>query len=222
VEDENAGIGGPVTTINFEGNTYYYNKNTNTQPPMIPTTISSSSLWYQNRGTHDYSLARGIVSSGSLTNGLRIANSGTGYWYWRGGDPEDTDNWGTLELINLVERVAREWRRLYPDYPIITSMDMSRKNGGTFLPHTQHENGLELDMRYIRNDGSSGEVDFNVNRGDYSQQRSQALIDLFQNESRVYKILVDSRANLTGSKIQIVSGHHHHFHVWLYDPDGNN
>lgn len=223
VEDENAGIGGPATTISYEGNTYYYNKNTNTQPPMIPMTISSTSPWYRNRGTHDYSLARGTVSSGSLTNGLRIANNGTGYQYYRGGDLEDTDNWGILEIINLVERVARAWRRLYPDYPIITSMDMSKQNGGDWRPdHTQHQNGLDVDMRYIRKDGSSGGVNFDVNPGDYSRDRTQALFDLFQNESGVYRILVDSRVNLTGSKIQIISGHHHHFHLQLKDPDGNN
>lgn len=72
----------------------------------------------------DYSLAMKTPSSGILTNGLRIANSSTRYWYCYGGDPYDTDNWGTLELINLVERLAREWRRRYSDYPLITSIDI--------------------------------------------------------------------------------------------------
>jgi len=82
-------------------------------------------------------------------------------------------------------------------------------------------------MRYIRIDGTddpSGPVDFDnpITASYYSQSRTQALIDLFQNETSVYMILVDSRASLTGSKLQIASGHNHHLHVWIYDPDGSN
>ncbi len=230
IEDENAGNGGPVTTISYEGNTYYYNKNSNTQPPVLPLDIPTSSAWYRNRGTHDYSLARGTVSSGTLTNGLRIANSGTGYQYWWGGDTPDTDNWGTLELINLVERVARAWRRLYPDYPLITSMDISKQNGGDWRPdHTSHQNGLDVDMRYIRNDNTANPFDFN-NLQDYNpsqginyynQTATQKLINLFLNSGAII-IFVDSRSNLSGSGVQEASGHHHHFHVRIADPDGTN
>lgn len=181
VEDENAGIGGPVTTITYQGNTYYYNRTSNTSPPMISVSTPSGDSLYVNRGTHDYSLARGTVSSGRLSNGLRIANSSTGYQYYRGGHPDDSDNWAILELINLVERVARKWDQLY-DYPIITSMDMSRQTGGYFggnPPHTQHQNGLEVDVRYIRTDNSSGLVDIIQQPTLYSRSRTQQLVDLF-------------------------------------------
>ncbi len=191
-----------------------------TQPPVLPLDIPISSAWYRNRGTHDYSLARGNVSSGTLTNGLRIANSGTGFQYWWGGDTPDSDNWGTLELINLVEKVAREWRRLYPDYPLITSMDMSRQSGGYFggnPPHTSHQNGLDVDVRYIRKDGYSSGV--TTNSSNYSRTRTQELINLF---FKFGNIIVIYSADTELQGITYEADHNDHFHVRIADPDGNN
>jgi hypothetical protein len=222
VEDENNGIGGPITTISYQGNNYYYNRNSADSPPLISTSTPWGDSLYVNRGTHDYSLARGTVSNGRLSNGLRIANSGTGYQYYRGGDPADTDNWAILELINFVERVAREWNRRYPGYPIITSMDMSRQTGGYFggnPPHTQHQNGLEVDVRYIRNDNSSDSV--SITSAFYSRSRTQQVVDLFLELATGAGVTILSADNqLQG--VQFNAAHTNHMHAWITDPDGNN
>jgi hypothetical protein len=219
VEDENNGIGGPITTISYQGNNYYYNRNSADSPPLISTSTPWGDSLYVNRGTHDYSLARGTVSNGRLSNGLRIANSGTGYQYYRGGDPADTDNWAILELINFVERVAREWNRRYPGYPIITSMDMSRQPGGPFPPHDQHQNGLEVDVRYIRTDNSSGGV--LVTDPSYSRTRTQQLVDLFLGLATGAGVTILSADNqLQG--VQFDADHTDHMHIWIVDPDGSN
>jgi len=160
---------------------------------------------------------------------LRIANSGVGYQYYRGEDPEDTDNWAILELINFVERVAREWNRRYPGYPIITSMDMSRQRGGPFPPHDQHQNGLEVDIRYIRIDGTadpSGPIDFDddVTRNFYSQLRTQALVDLFEElaPGAGVTIIADPRSQLLGVVYDNSGEHSNHMHAWITDPDGGS
>lgn len=230
VEDENAGIGGPVTVITYQGNTYYYSRTSNTSPPMISTSTPSSDSLYVNRGTHDYSLARGTVSAGRLSNGLRIANSGSGYYdknafvtipnpnYIR-----DEHNWGILEIIRLIENVARQWNQRHSSGPRIGVGDISLQRGGNTLDHDQHENGLEVDVRYVRNNGTEGPVN-TQNDPLYSQQLSQELINLFMNSGfSVFRIWVGD-PQLQGSVVvyDATGVHNNHFHVWINDPDVSN
>ena len=225
VEDENAGIGGPVTTIKYQGNTYYYNRTDANSPPQIPTTITNSNDWYENRGTHDYSLARGTETNGQLENGLRIANQGTGYQYYSGCDPPDSDNWGTLELIRLVEHVGRKWEAVYPSYPTTTSMDMSREGGGFWQGtpgcpgHDQHQKGLEVDARYIRNDNSSGPLNIILNPNDYSPSRTQDLVNLFNSLGTII-VIFSADPQLSGTTFDGSGEHNDHLHIWIADPDG--
>lgn len=216
VEDENNG----TSIIDHQGATTWFVSGDVSYPPLIPRNITSPNLLYPNRGTHDYSIARGTPTSGTLHNGLRIANQGTGYQYWWGGDLPDSDNWGTLELIDLVERVARKWYSLgHPNH--VTSMDMSRQSGGYFggnPPHTSHQNGLDVDIRYIRSDNSSDGV-LITDTQRYSRQRTQELINLFLGTGRVAQIL-SADTQLQG--ITYDADHTNHFHVRIYDPDSSN
>jgi hypothetical protein len=223
VENENT----PATTqITYGSDTYYYGNDINFyNPPIIPKLPLSD--WEMNVGTHDYTLASDIPKlpypppaneKGTLINGLRIANSGTGYQYERGGDAADTDNWGALELINLIEKVARKWNTSYPSYPVITSMDMSKEGGGYFHPHDSHQKGLDMDMRYIRSDNSSGGVTTD-NISLYSRTRTQELINLLFQLGNIVLIYSDD-TQLQG--ITYDADHNNHFHVRIADPDGNN
>ena len=48
---------------------------------------------------------------GSLQGGLNMVDQGTGYWHY---NPEnDTDDWGTLALINMIEGAGRNWSNRY-------------------------------------------------------------------------------------------------------------
>jgi hypothetical protein len=66
---------------------------------------------------------------GILMNGLRIANVGKGYYYFRSANPDlDYDNYGALRAINLIEAVAKDWEKIHPDlYPL--KKDMFVHNG---------------------------------------------------------------------------------------------
>ncbi|MBA4313586.1 MAG: hypothetical protein C0417_13255 [Chlorobiaceae bacterium] len=223
VEDENGGINGVRNIIEYGAEFFDYDKNSTSDPPKISKTILSTNAWYTNREMHDYSLARGNWTSGSLVNGLRIANYGIGYQYWRGSDVADTDNWATLELINLFEKVARKWNASYPNYPIITSMDMSLQCGGPFIvnditQHGSHQNGLDVDIRYIRTDNSSEPVDINNNTF-YSRQRTQELINCFRQTGNV-SLIFSADNNL--DNITYDADHTNHLHIRILDPDGNN
>src|SRR5256885_874419 len=102
------------------------------------------------------SIAHGTRSSGTLSGGIHLPDAGFGYYHYYGTDPLNTDDWGTLALVNTIEGAARCWtprtRRNY------RPGDMSLINGGTFSPHVDHQNGLDVDVRYVRNDGDTSLV----------------------------------------------------------------
>jgi hypothetical protein len=235
VEEENSGSYdmGPQTTITYNGNTYTYDPNDANQPPLIPLTTPSTDSLYSHIGTCDYTLAVGAVNNGRLSNGLRIPDQGTGYGDCSDTSPLDIHNWGTYELIHLIEKVGRAWNKKYPSNRIgVTSISL--QSGGYFYPHTQHQNGLEADVLYVSTDdtynttiwvnGLNGVI--GAASSDYDQARSQELINLFCSLGDVYEVLVGSGSGITGTLVHTDNSgtiqkpdHWTHFHVWLYNPD---
>ena len=231
VEDENNGVTGMQTPIIDEsGNTHYgwYVRTDQNLPPPISTSISSSNVLYPNRGTHDYSLARGTVSNGTLYNGLRYGDAGTGYYdknqndiCWR-----DMGKYGTLELVNYLEKVARAWNQLhpYPPGPRIGLGDASLQYGGDYWDchgnhHDQHQNGLEVDLRYVRNDNIESPV--TISSTAYDRPRTQQLVNLFLGLATGAGVtILSSDDQLQG--VWVVGGHTDHLHIWIADPDGTN
>jgi murein endopeptidase len=193
-------------------------------PPILPTNLSVVSNWYANRGTYDYSLAKGTRGEGCLTNGIRIADQGTGYRYFSNTDPHDSDNWGTLGMLNAVESVARSWHAYRHSYPL-TTLDMSRQNGGSFPPHSGHTNGLDLDAMYV----STGPYQYGtfvlISSSTYDREGTYQLLLMFNNLPNVFRILT-SDTNLanrsTTDKIQLLANHGDHFHVDFLDEDGTD
>ena len=233
VEDQNGGVTGFSSPIvdEYGGEHYdWYVSADATRPPILSISISSPNVLYPNRGTHDYSLAKGSVSSGTLHNGLRISHGSTGYIYVSGNTPEcdvpDTDNWGTVELVNLIEAVGRKWRAIDQNYPDMVVKDMSKAAGGPFttneytncLGHAQHQNGLEVDIRNVRQDRSTDPVQY-TDTQNYSRARTQQLVNLFFQLGNIV-LIYSADQQLTG--ITYDSKHTDHLHVWIQDPDGSN
>lgn len=108
---------------------------------------------------HNPSIASGTRSNGQLLNGLNLPDTGFGYIHYLNQDIKDSDDWGTLSMINVIEQVGREFRRkpcqtfysLADFLPREQPGDMSRQLGGAFSPHVEHQNGLDVDVRYVRN-----------------------------------------------------------------------
>ena len=127
-----------------------------------------------------------------------------------------------MEFINLIEKVARTWMQKYTNYPLITVRDISHQSGGpwpdvgTCKGHSQHQNGLEADIRIVRNDGSSDGIDRFSSF--YSPERTQQLVDLFQDLGNINKIFFND-PNIVG--VESRTGHDDHLHIWINDPDGD-
>ncbi|MDD5425002.1 MAG: penicillin-insensitive murein endopeptidase [candidate division Zixibacteria bacterium] len=112
------------------------------------------------------SIAHGDPSYGYITNAINLVNNGEGYYHFLGADVMDTDDWGVLHMINMIESAGREWsdNGLFP--PLIGVGDISRGDltmqefGGDWNPdHTSHQNGLDVDVRYLRKDDLNNSLD---------------------------------------------------------------
>lgn len=193
----------------------------------------------------DPSIAKGLpYSSGSLVGGINLVNNGTGYYHYLGSDAFDYDDWGTLTLVNTIEAVGRAWwtgqgRGTDPqscwveaDAPVYGSGDMSKRDGGEWFPDhpSSHQNGLDVDVRYLRLDNMSGEnawLDISLNPEAWDTLTSMDLLDcfLYYTDDRVQDIFIspilyDLLALPRDARMSWLSGHDNHFHVRIYDPDG--
>jgi len=168
---------------------------------------------------------------GWIENALNMVNTGTGYYHY---NPEkiDRDDWGTLHLINMIEGTGRDWYNNRPP-PRIGVGDLSwgdqntQQFGGYWSDHICHQNGLEVDIRYVRNDGL--EVGLNLGTADsiyFYVGATVALLNYLFNNSNPDKIYVSSycRGKIVFTGIDTVydatGGHDDHFHLRIQDPDG--
>jgi murein endopeptidase len=115
--------------------------------------------------------------------------------------------------------VLAEVRARHPEMPRLAIGDLSRPQGGSFgrtrdfIGHASHQNGLDVDIYYPRDDRRRGKpktVD-GVNRRD-----AQRLVDAFVDAGAEY-VFVGLRVGLTGPRkvVQAIPHHDDHLHVRL-------
>lgn len=179
----------------------------------------------------DPSKAIDFCCNGSLQGGLNITNSGEGYTTYQGCDPIDTDDWGTLQLINCIEASGRAFG--IPE-PIIRKGDMSLQLGGEWgcnatgggpdcCGHACHQNGLEVDMRYLSKKYFSDPLDisYQSETGYYDTTLTRILMKHIIQCCDVSLIYVDmdylgfNNDDLPQSVLVHMPGHSDHFHVEL-------
>jgi murein endopeptidase len=180
-------------------------------------------------------LHMGSRTQGSLIGATNLPDVGTGYYHFLGNDSLNTDDWGGAEAMNkLIPTVGAQWYQNHPT-PRIGVGDISRQNGGQFLPHSEHQNGLDVDIRYVGKETSPGvnyEGPINLtNTNDltnlYDRTRTVELLNLFAANASIYRIIVHPNAGISSADVPGVNivvdtqtGHADHFHLSLIDPDG--
>jgi len=170
---------------------------------------------------------------GYIEKAFNLPNQGTGYYHYNPdkGEPLiDTDDWGVLALINMIEGAGRLW--VWNEYspPRIGVGDLSKGDqytqqfGGYFPPHSCHQNGLEVDIRYVRNDDLDSALNIAWYPEYFDEFATEILIRYLIRNAHIELIYVDtlhSSLNHIGySFILHLSGHSDHFHVRIIDPDG--
>lgn len=178
----------------------------------------------------DPSFARGVPSDGSLDGGINLRDFSFGYYHYLGDDDVDTDDWGTLALLNTVEGTGRRWLGVEPGTtsPCWSAFrgahigvgDLSRQTGGLFPPHRLHQNGLDVDMRYVRSDNLEGPVDASAPDTLFDLDGTLALFNCFLRAGRVRFFIIDTQyvgiRDTAGTGLIVHdSTHRNHFHVQI-------
>jgi conjugal transfer mating pair stabilization protein TraG len=71
--------------------------------------------------------------------------------------PRMPDQIGTRNTIERIQTLAREWHAQHPDRSLQVG-DISLPGGVNTPDHGTHENGRNVDVRPLRNDGNSGDA----------------------------------------------------------------
>ncbi|HJS67716.1 MAG TPA: penicillin-insensitive murein endopeptidase [Nitrospiraceae bacterium] len=192
---------------------------------ILPATTPTVDIMVHARSA----LHRGQRTNGTLVGGTSLPDSGPGFYHpYAIGELLDSDDWGGAEAaISLIQTVGAQWFQSHP-IPRMGIVDISRENGGPFPPHGEHQNGLDIDIRYVRKSGIEGPLDLAVKsqkKNWYDRALTIELMRKFAANGSLSRILVSplseiSSADVPGVNIVQVSGHDNHFHVSLVDPDG--
>lgn len=184
------------------------------------------------------SIAYGQPNNGALTFGYNLNDNGFNIYHYNGNHQVNTDDWGTAKLIFVLAYAARNLYCSGDDsYFEITSSsfqgpiqigDMSLQNGGYFHPHTSHQNGLDVEGRYIRKDRNKTSLNIVTNSEDYDEAATHNLFLAFHYNYVGYieNIYVDKDALgfdilYNGQSIFTdVEGYSDRYHVRITCPDG--
>lgn len=174
-------------------------------------------------------------AAGCIDSAYNLTDQGTGYIHYNP-DGKDVDDWGTLDLINVIEAAARE---LGTSPPLIQVGDLSLRHGGPFPGHGSHRNGLDVDIRYVRKDGKHTPLDIFTSPQDYDSAATMkmmgAIITAAENTYNidVVWIFVDlTSLKFVDSDLKSIVGfpgvwlndtpdHANHFHLRLEDKYSN-
>jgi len=191
--------------------------------PASPSPGASPSPRPTPRVAWRRSRAVGLPSAGRLVRGVQLPAEGAHFFTW---DPvrERSPNrgwrrWGTDRLLRVVLRVAREHRRAHPEAPRLALGDLSRPRGGPFgrryggLGHLSHQNGLDVDVYYPRDDRREREA---WRPGLVDRALAQDLVDRFVAAGASH-VFVGPRLGLRGPRevVQPLVHHDDHLHVRL-------
>ena len=173
----------------------------------------------------DHSLALGTPNAGSLSGGVQLPVSGTGYYTYdpatQNGPQAPDRRWGTATLVSQIMDLGEWWKRTHPDLPPLGIGDLSRQHGGPFtgpgVGHSSHQNGLDVDVRLPRSDRVEGPA----NPGTYDRALTQQIVDRAVAQGAAL-VLIGPHLDLTGPAGVVVRwpNHDDHLHLRFPDPDG--
>ncbi|WP_342120222.1 penicillin-insensitive murein endopeptidase [Pseudoduganella sp. OTU4001] len=138
---------------------------------------------------------------------LPQAYEGGGYYVY--GTPDrGRGQYAHPSLVSALLEVARQWS--FKDKRKFGIGNISLAGGDKFEPHASHRSGLEVDIRPIRKDGNR--LPCFITDRQYDRQATAALIELFQEHTKVQLILFNDK-QIPG--VRHAAKHSDHFHVQI-------
>lgn len=117
---------------------------------------------------------------------LRPDDSSAGYYNY--GTPINGEaQWALPEAIEVIEEVAKRWRDETGKPPFGVG-NISKKTGEPYDKHTDHGDGIGIDIRPVRKDGKQvGGTDYRTSPA-YDREATQRLVYMLLKTGRVEKI----------------------------------
>ncbi|MFN4119070.1 penicillin-insensitive murein endopeptidase [Acidovorax sp.] len=127
-------------------------------------------------------------------------------YYTYGTPPGGRAQYAHPQMLNFIFKLEHTWAMT--EERKIGIGNISLAEGVAFPPHKSHRNGLQVDIRPIRKDGSKQPVRWSSK--DYDQAATQKLVDLIWQTGMVKKVGFNDPkiANAT-----YMNGHDDHLHV---------
>lgn len=163
--------------------------------------------------------------------------------------PSSQRGWGTEEIIDLLTAAGQFNIVKWPEHERLQIAHISAEEGGKIPGHTSHQNGLDVDIVYLRTTPYEQKVDapgleesfVTTNDGvtpNFDLKRNWDLIKFFVSSGQINRIFVDvavkkALCNFTSTIGERTSGevalrvlrplpkHHNHMHVRLYCPNNS-
>ena len=102
--------------------------------------------------------------------------SGTGFYSYYANQPDGrAHQYGLPETVQALQALGAAWQRAHPQGPRIGIGHLSLRGGGPTPEHSSHQNGLDVDIRPVRNDGREESVYYQWSQ--YSRSLTQELVD---------------------------------------------
>lgn len=170
--------------------------------------------------------ALGSPSFGRLAHGVQLPEEGDNFFTWDTNMDRSPNRgwrrWGTQHTIDTLLEVFARYVEEEPFAARVGVEDISRPRGGIFderyggLGHSSHQNGIDVDVSYPREDGLELGVS---DPSEVDLERSQLLVDLFVKAGARY-VFVGPRLPLSGRRgvVQKLRHHDDHLHVRLPCP----
>jgi len=163
----------------------------------------------------------GVPWDGRLVRGVQLPPDGEHFFTWDPVLKRSPDRWwrrwGNDRLLRMVLGVIDDYAAAHPEASRVGIGDLSRPNGGVFderfggLGHASHQNGLDADVYYPRQDGQELAV---TRPAQIEHALSQELVNRFVAAGAV-KVFVGPHTGLRGPHriVQRLIHHDDHMHV---------
>jgi tetratricopeptide (TPR) repeat protein len=114
--------------------------------------------------------------------------------------------------INFVKELSTAWAARHPDIKFVVG-DISRCGGGPFPPHLDHQDGREVDIWPLTNNGVAEPT--NVYAPNYSRELTTELIKLIKQTNPNAVVYFDDSALVNVGVVQGTLDHNNYMHVLL-------
>ena len=94
-------------------------------------------------------------------------------------DVGGADQYARAETVRALTALCEAWAARHPNLPLAVG-DISRRGGGPFAPHADHQNGREVDIRPLTNNGHTEPT--NIYAPNYSPQLTRELVELIKRQ----------------------------------------